>query len=1292
MNINFYISWRIYAILWLSHTADTERNRMKKTSLKITWSRAVLAGLLCLLTLLPLCLSVGAEDVGFSTLFEIDPNTITSVTGGGNEDFTISKKGGTITWNKATNLDGYTGNVITITNGQYLITDVNKKMINSGAVAISADVLFSAFPTKKSSSSADSPDPASDNFKSQSILSWITNYKNYDGVRIDSEGNLYYGSGLASSLNYKIEKNKWYNLKVIYSLSNGKLEIYVNDNRIGIGSSPIRVAEGDSLFRVFDGTFNYTCKVKDINISTTNEKYLGGLTKEPSADFISYQTSKPDKNGKFDIRIIAGLNELTYQNFGYKVIALTENAGGETVAIQTEGSDTKAYDAVYGGGKSYSVKDNFGYNYACLATITGVDSSSDYTELVVFPYTTSVDGKRIYGAGISLVYRGNAENGYPILDVVKNDQTTVAITDDTYVYGYSPNQNYGSSISAVVRNPGNDTKTYYRAAYFKTTFTAEQVEAIQGQEKAYLSLYISSINTDRQTYPLELYATSTDWTETTLTYKNRETLAKKGELISTVSAAEQIDECFIQFDICDYLKKQKPAADGTLTVSFCVKQEDGHTASDATASAETTFYTKETTTTWHQPFILLKNSLYGHETTNVKSLNEGYEPLAYAEYLVDMWFDDLVDKVYPKDSEGNLIYHDIDAFDPNGYAATEATGDFTQALMWKNGRPWSETVNTTKNDPFNGYYLSSLSGLTKNKFARTLSTLGTSVGNRYLDSSYQKTTEYDIYGGITNAGFTGAATGFFHTEKHGDRTYIIDPLGNPYFAMGMNTVCLGDSTNHKTYSLAKYGDEETYYNEISASLKGMGINTCYGGDSAQLLAVENGLSSVASVSSMGVYMSKLGRGQIHEGVFPYNNTINVFDPDYPATVNVSIPQKILANGYHEMDRLLGYTTDNELPSGNDILFRYLTLDPDVPDSVFSYHTAWTWFSRRMNMVNPTINTLLASPDFKQLNSEFLSFLYSNYFRISRDAIELADPNHMYLGSRVNGSCYDDEGFHRAAGAFLDLITVNLYSGLNPAPTRITNFYRNAGIPYIVTEFFAKGLDAIDANGYKLATSTGAGIMVYTQEERAAYFQHYVLALLESKACVGWTWYRYRDNDQALWSVGDMKNLRMLHVTYGQVTPQAHTFMDDDGKVWHVDELPGVWKDDYTEQYDGESIASNQNVNKGIYNCDFTSVVTVYHYNADGTLDVTSDPYSFGSYSYKVKDPASENVKDGDVLTALKDDTKTFTIGTVTAKDGSYTKTVLTVYKGKYIALANSFKELSDNLIGIINFLDANANK
>ena len=1268
---------------------------MKNFSLKGRWSRAWLAGVLCLLMLLPLCISANAEqDATFNTLLQLDPGeTFTANANAGNDDFVAIRKGGTVSL-KSETIDGYSGYFMTVSPGEYRITDANNVLFDYNAVAISADVCFTSFPEAKTNSTS-SPDPTSESFKSQSVLAWVANTQ-YDGIRIDSEGNLYSNSGSSSALGTKLELNNWYNLKVIYVQAMKKMEIYVDNERIAVVGTANRNAADGSVYRIFDTTHNYSCYVKNINLSATEDEYICGITKEPSADFISYQTTEPDENGNFDVRIIAGLNELAYKNFGYKVIALTKNASGETVAIQTEGTDVKAYSSIYGGDTLYSVKDNFGYEYACLATVTGVNSASDYTELVIFPYTTSGSGNRIYGTSLSLVYRGESENGYPTLDVINSKMTDVAPTDDTYIYGYAPDKNYGTDKTAVIRNPGTDAKTYYRAMYLKFTLTAEQVASLSTQTSANLKLYIYGINANRTLYPLELYAVGTDWTETELTYNNRNSLVTLGELVDIVPAEEQITKSFINFDIFDYLKKQTPAADGTLTVAFCVKQEDGHTATSneagSTAAAEVTFNTKETTDAGLAPVIRMKNSLYGHQTTTVKLLNYGYEPLSYAEYLVDMWFNDMVDKVYPKDEDGNVIYHDIETLAPNGYAATEATGDFTKELMWKGGRPWSATVNTTSGDDFNGYYLASLSGLSKNKFARTLSTLGTSVGNKYLESEYKTTSEYDVYGGITNAGFTGEATGFFHTEKHGARTYIIDPLGNPYFAMGMNTVCLGDSAHHKTYSLAKYGTEENYYSSITSSLKGMGINTTFGGDNWQFLQVEEGLSTVVGVSSMNAYMGKIGRSQIHEGVYPHNNTINVFDPDYPTTVNVSIPERILSNGYNENSRILGYTSDNELPSGNDILLRYLTLDPSVPDSIFSYHTAWTWLGRRMDTLNPTLEEFLTSEEYSQLNSEFLSFLYSNYFRITREAIELADTNHMYIGSRVNGTCYTDEGFHRAAGAYLDVITVNLYSGLNPGANVITGFYKNAGIPFIVTEFFAKGLDAIDANGYKLATSTGAGIMVYTQEERAAYFQHYVLTLLESKACVGWTWYRYRDNDQALWSVGDMTNLRMLHVTYGQVDPQANTFMDDDGKIWEVADLPGVWKDDFTEQYDGEAIASNQNVNKGIYNSDFTSVVTVYSYNADGTLDVTSDPYSFGSYSYKVQDPASENVKDGDVLTSL-DGTKTFTIGTVIdEEDGSYTKTVLTAYEGKYIALANSFKELSDNLIGVINYLDANANE
>ena len=39
-------------------------------------------------------------------------------------------------------------------------------------------------------------------------------------------------------------------------------------------------------------------------------------------------------------------------------------------------------------------------------------------------------------------------------------------------------------------------------------------------------------------------------------------------------------------------------------------------------------------------------------------------------------------------------------------------------------------------------------------------------------------------------------------------------------------------------------------------------------------------------------------------------------------------------------------------------------------------------------------------------------------------------------------------------------------------------------------------------------------MVKTQSDRGLFYQNYTLALLESKTCVGWHWFKYMDNDPA----------------------------------------------------------------------------------------------------------------------------------------------------------------------------------
>ena len=883
-------------------------------------------------------------------------------------------------------------------------------------------------------------------------------------------------------------------------------------------------------------------------------------------------------------------------------------------------------------------------------------------ELIIRPYITDEGDLRQYGTAVTLFYGGNREELLSkCLRTEAKKPYQVIATDDTFIFNEEKSgrrtQSYGDVARLHVRNTGNEDTELYRASYFKFTLSSEDLALLDSDIPARLRLFVSGTeySESRKYYNMAVYAADTNWTENELNFDNHRELAATGECMAKDIHCEG---GYLNIDISEYLKKQPRAADGSVTVSFMVTNEGHEDAIIIFMTSKESDYGK--------PAIEFGEAQLNVAEPNLPSKeNVGFDPWGYGEMLADEWFTSLRDKIYPKDKDGNLLYHDeLGEFNPAGYASHEPTGDFTNKKRWLSFTSWMANGDEASFDKHGS----------PDRYIRTLDTLGTAKGKPFMQSEYAADeTDFDEFGGMTNAGFKGEATGFFHTEKHGNRTYIIDPLGNPYFAVGINTVCLGDSDNHKTYSLQKYGTAENYYKEITKSLKDIGFTITHIGDNKALLSQEKGLANVIGISMIGNYMRQMGRGQVSEGLYPNNNTINVFDPDFVKSAHKSAEKVILPNGYAEMPNLFGYTTDNEQPIGNDILDRYLLLDPNVPDNAFSYATAWAWVSRRMNCISPTYEQILAHPEHKEMNVEFLCFIYARYSKVSRDAIRASDPNHMYIGSRVFSTCLLDEGYLRAAGYYLDIITINLYGRMNPSAKVLTDIYRYSGKPFIVTEFYAKAYDAVDANGYKLANSCGAGLLVETQKDRADYYEHYVLALLESGGCVGWTWYRYRDNDQGLFRKKGTDNvMKMCYMVYGK---GAHplTMMDQTGKIFTVEEVG-----EYEEIYHGEKFASNQNVNKGIYTCKFNSMVTVYTYGADGEL--------LDSMGYEVETPESETPKDGTVLKALAGD-RSFTIGEIKNAYGGRIKTVLTVYEGKYIALAQSVRRVSNHLIGLVRYFD-----
>ena len=1130
--------------------------------------------------------------------------------------------------------------------------------------SLEADVYFDAFPEGL----RDGQDTPKDN--PLSFLCWI--YSNVDtgspsvfnGLRIDDEGYLYTsGKNAVSKTDIQLRTDTWYNIRCVFTPRNGVSELFIDGEKmLDFKIETFRSSKYKShAVRYFDGYYNWKVKMKNCFVKT-DSSYLVELKREESADYLGYQVTKPEGNS-FSARAILGLNGLDHKKVGYEILMLSRDEEGTILTESLSTQTSVVYESVLdANGTTYSAKDAFGYNYLAALTIDGLpkEAVDGMYELVIRPYVLGNDGVRRYGIASTLYYTGEIDsNGYPVLVKNTGQSYEIPCIADTYIWnkdGYR-DKNLGSEGTMMFRNPGSYEKEGYRAAYFKFTLDAENVQALETAASAKLKVYIPRVdgNENRTLYDITVHATGTGWDEHSLNYNTAETLAAEGEFLYQAPCRPT---SYFTADVLEYLKSQPLNADGSLTVSFRVTNE-GH--SDA---LECYISSKESS---FAPVIEISHTLYEVATTLNKMNNTGYEPWGYAKVLVDEWFDELYDEIYPKDGNGDLIYYEIDPLAPEGYGEKTSKGDFTETVYWLNNGVW--TTNAAEGYKKDDSYWRS------DCFARTLSTLGTSTANAFLDSSYaEQTSEYDSYGGLTNAGFTGTATGFFHTEKHGDRTYIIDPLGNPYFASGINDLSVGN-TNQETYILEAFGTKENFFNQMTADLRSMGINTTFVSDNASVLGVENGLASAVGLEVVSHYMALIGRAPISEGQFPYNNTMNVFDPDFVKVTNENVADQIAKGGYAELAEVFGYTTDNELPSAPDLLSSYLTLNPNEEvTNAFSYAVAWTWLARRMETPYPTLDEYLYSPDRDQIAQEFFSFVYARYYKVSRDAIMAADPNHMYLGSRVAGDCKVNEGYHRAAGHYLDIITVNLYDGLNPSAETITSIYRNSGKPFIVTEFYGQSLDAIDANGWMLASSHGAGAYMNTQAERAAYYENYVLALLESKACVGWIWYRFRDCDQSIFEMTETgEQVIMLHVTAG-TTMKANTFMKEDGTIVSADEVGA-----YTTVYKGNDINSNQNGNKGLYNSDFSSVVSVYQYDAEGKL------VSFKSY--EVVTPMAEKPAQGTVLTAAEGG-DTYIVGCVESADGGYTETVLTVYEGKYVALASSMASINEHIMGLIGYFDA----
>lgn len=346
------------------------------------------------------------------------------------------------------------------------------------------------------------------------------------------------------------------------------------------------------------------------------------------------------------------------------------------------------------------------------------------------------------------------------------------------------------------------------------------------------------------------------------------------------------------------------------------------------------------------------------------------------------------------------------------------------------------------------------------------------------------------------------ASGFFRVEKKGDRWWIIDPEGYPFIHKGVAVFRPGNSDNQLAALKSKYGTNDNWAQQETQLMKANGFNGMGAWsdvDGVRLIAEP--LVYTVIVNPMGSYKSdhikKFGGKYEMAGWQGYRfDLAMVFDPEFDAYVEKAIaPIAKYAND----KSLLGYFTDNELPWKNDALDRHLQY---LGKEESGYIAAKKWLDERKGKDA----SLADINDADRL--AFTGFYLETYLKKVTTAIRKFDPNHLYLGCRFNQEKEELQNpeMFKVLGKYADIISINHYRKWEPVQSIMANWTNWSGRPFIITEWYTKGEDS------GLPNKTGAGWNVLTQADRGYFYQNFTIELLKSKACVGWHWFTYQDND------------------------------------------------------------------------------------------------------------------------------------------------------------------------------------
>lgn len=400
-------------------------------------------------------------------------------------------------------------------------------------------------------------------------------------------------------------------------------------------------------------------------------------------------------------------------------------------------------------------------------------------------------------------------------------------------------------------------------------------------------------------------------------------------------------------------------------------------------------------------------------------------------------------------------------------------------------------------------------------------------------------TGYDQWGGVLNAGWGDTATGYYYVVQHNGVWWLITPLGNPCFYIGLDTGPLTQGNNTPTtnreWEFASLPPQTPPYNAAWSSgdwgnsgISSVSFDTSnmirkYGSNwqtTATNLSVQR--LNAWGFSGWGKWATETGNLPIIPVLFPNAPLLtrheDIFNPTVQYDLNVSLAQQITPSVNDP--RIVGWSFENEYDGifDPDEVTEVLAMNADVPakQALVSYAlqtiyggdiqamaTSWSVAANSLTGLEDATNAVPPASDIETLREYF----EQQYYKFIYQTFKSLDPNHLYFGFWIDPGWWQGPVDWQLLAPYVDVIGYDRYAPVFQDPF-MEQLASSTGKPTFVGEYGFPPNYGL-THGYRLYSVSGSD-----DADSGAKYSAWLNDAARNPWCVGVAWFEYRDEPMA----------------------------------------------------------------------------------------------------------------------------------------------------------------------------------